>query len=123
NPGLRAAPEAHKPYRAPIWGSLAATSRARLISTLACFQVASSCILPSIIAAPVPSGMASIIFLAKATSTGSGENTRFAIGTWVGCNVQVPTQPMINALRNWASHASRSEEHTSELQSRVDLVC
>ena len=33
--------------------------------TLACFQVASSCILPSIITAPLPSGMAARIFFGK----------------------------------------------------------
>ena len=38
--------------------------------TLACFQVASSCILPSIMTAPVPSGMASRMRLANATSFG-----------------------------------------------------
>src|ERR1700680_2126823 len=98
----------HSPYLTAIPGSFAATSRAKSTSTLACFQVASSCILPSIITAPEPSGMASMIFLAKATSAGSGENTRLAIGTWFGCSVQAPTQPIRKALRNCASQAAPS---------------
>ena len=48
--------------------------------TFACFQVASSCILPSIITAPEPSGIASRIFLANATSAGSGEKHRLGDG-------------------------------------------
>ncbi len=54
--------------------------------TLACFQVASSCILPSIITAPLPSGIAARILAAKRTSsTGSGLNTRLAIAICLGC--------------------------------------
>src|SRR4029077_7745519 len=98
----------HNPYLAARYGSFAGTSRAKCDSTLACFQVASSCILPSIITAPEPSGMAAMIFLAKATSAGSGENTRWAIGTWLGCSVQAPTQPIRKALRNCASQAAAS---------------
>src|ERR1700741_775155 len=100
----------HSPYLAAISGSLAATPRARSTSSLACFQVASSCILPSIITAPEPSGMASLIFLAKATCAGSGEKTRLAIGTWLGCSLQAPAQPIRKALRNCASQAARSEK-------------
>ena len=44
--------------------------------TLHCFQVASSCILPSSMCTPRPSGIASITRLAKRTSSGSGEKTR-----------------------------------------------
>src|SRR5438093_1623600 len=38
-----------------------------------CFQVASSCILPSIMCTPRPSGIASMTFLANATSSERGE--------------------------------------------------
>ncbi len=69
--------------------------------TLACFQVASSCILPSIITAPLPSGMASRMRLAKATSPASGLNTRLAMPICEGCSVQAPAQPSRKALRNW----------------------
>ena len=58
--------------------------------TFACFQVASSCILPSIIAAPVPSGIAARMRLANATSAASRLNTRFAISIWLGCKVRAP---------------------------------
>ena len=68
--------------------------------TRACFQVASSCILPSSITAPVPSGIASTMRAAKATSAGSGANTRLASATWLGCSVQAPAQPIRKALRN-----------------------
>ncbi len=51
--------------------------------TRACFQVASSCILPSIMTAPDPSGIAARILRAKATSAGSGENTALAIARMV----------------------------------------
>ena len=71
----------YKPYRAAMVGSLAATRRARSTRTLACFQVASSCIFPSIMTAPLPSGMPLRILWANATSAGSGEKTRLAIGT------------------------------------------
>src|SRR5262245_14773924 len=96
------------PISPAISGSFAATSRARSTTTLACFQVASSCILPSIMTTPVPSGMASRIFFANATSAGSGENTRLAIAICEGCSVQAPAQPMRKALRNCASQASGS---------------
>ena len=108
--------------RAAMSGSLAATRRARSTSTLACFQVASSCILPSIMTAPVPSGMASTICLANATSAGSGENTRLAIGIWVGCSVQAPAQPIRNALRNCASQASRIGEVAERPVERLDAA-
>src|SRR5215470_1835556 len=100
----------YNPYSVAMAGSLAATRRARSTTTLACFQVASSCLLPSIITAPLPSGMAARIFFANATSAGSGENTRLAISTWVGCNDHAPTQPIRNALRNCASQADWSEK-------------
>jgi len=41
--------------------------------------VASSWNLPSTMAAPVPSGMAAMIFFANSTSATSGENTRLAM--------------------------------------------
>ncbi len=91
-------------------GSLLATMRARSTTTLACFQVASSCILPSIMTAPLPSGIAARIFFANATSAGSGEKTRLAMSTWVGCKVHAPAQPIRKALRNWASQAAGSEK-------------
>ena len=56
--------------------------------------------------APVPSGMAATIFCAIATSAGSGEKTRLAIGTWLGCKVQAPAQPIRKLLRNCTSHAA-----------------
>ena len=57
----------HNPYsRLASSGSRPATVRARSTMTLACFQVASSCILPSIITAPLPSGIASRMRSAKA---------------------------------------------------------
>ena len=65
---------------------------------------------PSIITAPVPSGMASSTFLAKATSSGSGEKTRLAMSIWVGCSDQAPAQPSRKALRNCASQAAPSEK-------------
>src|SRR3954453_17299318 len=49
-----------------------------------CFHVASSCILPSIMCTPRPSGMASITFRANATSSGSGGQTFFAAAVWTG---------------------------------------
>jgi hypothetical protein len=49
--------------------------------TLHCFQVASSCILPSIMCTPRPSGIASITLRANLTSSASGEKTFFAI--WI----------------------------------------
>src|SRR5438105_1644365 len=90
--------------------SLAATMVARSTRTLACFQVASSCILPSIMTAPAPSGMAAKIFSANFTSATSGENTRLAMATWLGCSVQAPAQPIRNELRNCASQAAGSEK-------------
>ena len=62
--------------------------------TLDCFQVASSCILPSIMCTPRPSGIASSTRRANATSSGSGEKTCLAIAIWAGCSDQVPTQPI-----------------------------
>ncbi len=89
---------------------MAATSLARFTITLACFQVASSCILPSSITAPVPSGIASRIRRAKATSAVSGAKTLLAMATWLGCRVQAPAQPIRKALRNWTSQAAASEK-------------
>src|SRR4051794_10161443 len=100
----------HTPYLSPISSSFPATIRARSTTTLACFQVASSCILPSIMTAPVPFGIAARIFSANFTSATSGENTRLAIATWLGCKVQAPAQPIRNALRNCASQAAGSEK-------------
>src|SRR5215813_7220075 len=73
--------------------SFAATRSSKSTMTLACFQVASSCIFPSTITAPVPSGIASRMRLAKAASAGSGVNTRRAISIWDGWSVQAPAQP------------------------------
>ena len=99
-----------------------ATSLARSRMTLACFQVASSCILPSIMAAPVPSGMASTMRLANATSCGSRLNTRLAMSIWLGCSVQAPTQPCRKALRNCASQAARVGEVAERAVERLDAV-
>ena len=71
--------------------------------TLHCFHVASSCILPSSMCTPRPSGIASSTRRAKRTSSGSGEKTRLAISIWRGCSDQAPTQPSRNAARNCAS--------------------
>ena len=76
--------------------------------TLHCFQVASSCILPSIMCTPRPSGIASSTFLANRTSSGSGLNTFLAIAICTGCSDHAPTQPSRNAARNWASQPSTS---------------
>src|SRR5437868_6605165 len=76
--------------------------------TLHCFQVASSCILPSIMCTPRPSGIASITFFANLTSSGSGLNTRFAISSCAGWSDHAPTQPMRNEARNWVSQPSVS---------------
>src|SRR5262245_31596197 len=100
----------HLQQRCGISECLATSSLARSITTLACFQVASSCIFPSIITAPVPSGMAARIFCANAPSAGSGENTRLAIAICDGCRVQAPTQPIRKALRNWAAQPAGSEK-------------
>ena len=56
------------------------------------------------------SGMASSTRLAKATSFGSGENTRLAISIWVGCNDHAPAQPSRKAFRNCDSQAAASEK-------------
>src|SRR5262249_17471390 len=74
------------------------------------FPGASSCIFPSIITAPAPSGIVSTIFLANATSLGSGEKTFFAISICEGWSDQAPRQPIRNALRNCTSHAAGSEK-------------
>src|ERR1041385_1578582 len=100
----------YTPYRSFISASLPATIFARSTTTLACFQVASSCILPSIMTAPEPSGIAARIFSANFTSLTSGEKTRLAIATWLGCSVQAPAQPIRKALRNCASQAAGSEK-------------
>ncbi len=71
--------------------------------TLHCFQVASSCIFPSIMWTPRPSGIASITFFANLTSSGGGENTFFAMSICTGCSDHAPTQPSRNAARNWVS--------------------
>ena len=73
-----------------------------------CFQVASSCILPSIMWTPRPSGIASITLRAKMTSSGSGEKTFLATSIWAGCSDHAPTQPIRNAARNCASQPARS---------------
>ncbi len=77
--------------------------------TLHCFQVASSCILPSIMCTPRPSGIAAMTFFANATSSGSGEKTRLAIAIWLGCSDQAPTHPSRNEARNCVSQPSSSE--------------
>src|SRR5213079_1043122 len=51
-----------------------------------CFQVASSCILPSIMCTPRPSGIASMTFLANSTSSAGGEKTFLAMSIWTGCS-------------------------------------
>ena len=76
--------------------------------TLHCFQVASSCILPSIMWTPRPSGIASMTFFANSTSSGSGLSTCFAISIWTGCSDQAPTQPSRKAERNCASQPATS---------------
>ena len=76
--------------------------------TLHCFQVASSCILPSIMCTPRPSGIASMTLLAKATSSGSGEKTFLAISICTGCSDHAPTQPSRKAARNCASQPAAS---------------
>ncbi len=81
-------PRARTPPPAP--GPSAASISARSTITLHCFQVASSCILPSIMCTPRPSGIASITFFAKRTSSGSGLNTRLAISICRGCSDQAP---------------------------------
>ena len=73
-----------------------------------CFQVASSCILPSIMCTPRPSGIASMTFLAKRTSSGSGEKTFLAMPICAGCSDQAPTQPSRKAARNCVSQPSTS---------------
>ena len=52
--------------------------------TLHCFQVASSCIFPSIMWTPLPSGIASITFLAKITSSAGQAVIVHRDGTYVG---------------------------------------
>src|SRR5262249_10835866 len=91
---------AQKPYAVFSSGSLAASIWATFTITLHCFQVASSCILPSIMWTPRPSGMASSTFFAKRTSSAGGLKTFFAIAIWLGCSDQAPTQPSRNAARN-----------------------
>ena len=68
--------------------------------TLHCFTVASSCILPSIMAVPDPSPIASTTCLAHNTSSGGGLKTRFAIAICAGWRLHAPTQPIKNELRN-----------------------
>src|SRR5262249_8489465 len=89
-------------------GSFFASISARLTITLHCFQVASSCILPSIMWTPRPSGIASSTFLANLTSSGGGLKTFFAISICTGCRDQAPTQPIRKAARNCVSQPAVS---------------
>ncbi len=66
---------------------------ARSNQYLACFQVASSCILPSIQTGAGAVGMASTIFRAKATSAGIWRKHGLAKAIWVVCSDQAPRQP------------------------------
>ena len=102
----RAGPQS--PYCSASSGSFRASISARSTMTRHCFHVASSCILPSIMWTPAPSGIASMTFLANATSAGSGEKTLRATSICAGCSDQAPTQPIRYAARNWASQPSRS---------------
>src|SRR5205823_5686817 len=77
-------PAGASPYASASSGSLRASISARWTITWHCFHVASSCILPSIMCTPRPSGIASMTFLANATSSGSGLNTRFAMSICTG---------------------------------------
>jgi hypothetical protein len=73
-----------------------------------CLKVASSCMLPSIMCTPRPSGIASTTRRAKRTSSGSGEKTRLARSSCTGCSDQAPMQPRREAARNCASHPTTS---------------
>ena len=95
-------------YASASSGSFFASISARVTITLHCFQVASSCILPSIMWTPRPSGIASSTFLANLTSSGGGLKTFLAISIWAGCSDQAPTQPSRKAARNWVSQPSVS---------------
>ena len=77
--------------------------------TLPGFQVASTCIFPTSIRTPRPSGIASSTRFANFTSSTGGLKTRFAMSIWLGWSDQAPTQPRRKAARNWSSHPSGSE--------------
>ena len=69
-----------------------------------CFQVASSCILPSIMCTPRPSGIASMTLRGEARPRpGRGRRPSWRSSICTGCSDQAPTQPIRNAARNWAS--------------------
>ena len=82
------------------------TSLARSTTTLACFQVASSCILPSIITAPLPSGIASRIFFAKATSAGilPFYGPYGDIRDVQGCETQFRAAFLLGCVGAWSLH-------------------
>src|SRR5436305_96774 len=96
------------PYASARSGSFSASISASETITLHCFQVASSCILPSIMCTPRPSGIASSTFFAKSTSSTGGEKTFFAMSICAGCSDHAPTQPRRNAARNWYSQPTVS---------------
>src|SRR4051794_7744524 len=98
----------HISYAFASSGSFLASISARFTITWHCFQVASSCILPSIMWTPAPSGIASITFLANSTSSGGGEKTFLAMSICTGCSDQAPTQPSRKAARNCVSQPSTS---------------
>src|SRR5437763_5809930 len=100
--------EPHRSYAFASSGSFSASISARETMTLDCFQVASSCILPSIMCTPRPSGIASSTFFANLTSSGGGLKTFFAISICTGWSDQAPTQPSRNAARNCVSQPSVS---------------
>ena len=92
----------HRWYEAAaIAGSFAATCFARSTITLACFQVASSCILPSIITAPRPSSPISSTIEASAlpiTSTVIG-STATATVIRNGEELRLPLRPANGSTR------------------------
>ena len=106
---MDAAEHVQNPYARARSGSLAARSFARFTITLHCFQVASSCILPSSMRTPRPSGIASRTRSANFTSSTGGLKTRLAIAIWLGWSDQAPTQPRRKAARNWSSQPIGSE--------------
>ena len=96
------------PYASARSASLRESISARSTITRHCFHVASSCILPSIMCTPRPSGIASMTLRANATSSGSGEKTFRAMSIWTGCSDHAPTQPSRKAARNCVSQPSTS---------------
>ena len=108
-----------KPSPAP--SSSCATSSARSTMTLACFQVASSCILPSIMTAPVPSGIASRIF-GERDLRRVGANTLLAMSICVGCSDQAPTQPMQEGVAELRLAGGRVGEVAERAVERLDAV-